>query len=404
MRLLGLNNSYPPAAHGGYGEICADVMAGLARRGHDVTMLTCGAGFDALAAGAPGSVDGVRVRRELAYVLAAWRHPVAGLRAVSHDARIMRHALAGGVDAMLVWHCRGIMKTSLRMAHEAGVPVLYQLHDRWVLYERPGSLYVPWAWLDRRGARLPREVAGGILSGRLELRAPQIERDGIVCFVSEWLESEHARRGWCPRRREIVRCGVDVPAFARPGPPDEPPSRLLFAGRVEPRKGLDVAVRALAAGDPALTLTVAGIVDSRTYLEEVRTLATRLGVADRITWLGEVTRERVRELLAEHDVLVFPSTGREAYALGLLEALAAGVLVITSASGGPREYLRHGVNALLHEPGDAAGLAAALSRLREESGLAGRLLEGARRTAQDISLEAVLDQMEALLHSTAQTA
>lgn len=401
MRLLGLNNSYPPAARGGYGEICADVMSGLARRGHRVTMLTCGERFDADHAAGDGSVDGVRVRRELDYVLAPWRRPAAGLRAVAHDAEIVGGALAEGVDAVLVWHCRGIVKTSLRMLHEAGVPVLYQLHDRWVLYERPGSIYVPWARLDRLGAKLPREVAGALLARRLELRTPQIERDGVVCFVSAWLAREHERRGWRPRRAQIVRCGVDVRSFERRRPPAQPPSRLLFAGRIEPRKGLDVAVRALAASDEALTLTVAGIVDDPAYLAKVRALAAQLGLAKRITWLGEVPRPRVRELLGDHDVLVFPSAGEEAYALGLLEALAAGTLVVTSAAGGPREYLSDGVNSLLHAPGDPAGLAEALRRLRDEDGLAADLLEGARRTAQDISLDAVLDQVEALLPRTA---
>ena len=399
VRILGLNNSYPPGGTGGYGEICADVMSGLARRGHEVTVLTCGARFDERQASAETSVDGVAVRRELDYVLAPWRRPVAGLRAVAHDAPIMRAELARGVDAVLAWHCRGIVKTSLRLAHEAGVPVLYQLHDRWVLYERPGSVHVPWPRLDRLGARLPRELAGRIAAPRIELRAPPIETDGVACFVSEWLAAEHERLGWRAAHRQIVRCGVDVEAFARADPPSVPPRRLLFAGRIEPRKGLEVAVRALGPADPALTLTIAGALDDEAYERRVRGLAAELGVADRITWLGEVSRGRVRDLLAEHDVLVFPSVDHEAYALGLLEALAAGVLVVTSATGGPREYLSDGVNSLLHDPGDAAGLVAALDRLRHEDGLAARLLEGARRTARDISLESIVGQVEALVEA-----
>jgi glycogen synthase len=398
LRLLAITNRYPPEARGGYGEICADVMSGLAARGHEVAVLSCGDGE------AEETLDGVRVRRCLDYVLAPWRRPAAGLRAVAHDAPVVRGELERGVDAVFAWHCRGVVKTSLRMAHEAGVPVLYQLHDRWVLYERPGSLYVPWARLDRMGARLPRELLGRALAGRIELRAPQIEREGVACFVSEWLEREHTERGWRPRRSEIVRCGVEVSSFARAAPPAQPPRRLLFAGRIEPRKGLEVAVSALARSDPALTLTVAGPLDDPDYGARVRTLASELGVADRVDWLGEVPRPRVRELLAEHDLLVFPSTGVEAYALGLLEALAAGTIVVTSAQGGPREYLRHDVNALLFEPGDAAGLAAALVRLRDEDGLGERLLEGARRTAEEISLDAVLDQLEGILERSARAA
>jgi glycosyltransferase involved in cell wall biosynthesis len=175
-----------------------------------------------------------------------------------------------------------------------------------------------------------------------------------------------------------------------------PPRRLLFAGRIEPRKGLDVAVRALAAADPQLTLAIAGPVDDPSHRDGVQALAAELGVAGRIEWLGEVPRAEMPALLAAHDVLVFPSTGVEAYALGLLEALAAGMLVVTSAQGGPQEYLRDGENALLHAPGDAAGLAAALDRLRSDDGLAERLLAGARQTARAVSLDAVVAQVEQL--------
>ena len=396
LRLLAVTNHYPPVARGGYGEICADVMSGLAGRGHDVRVLSCGNGDTG-----GESIDGVRVMRELGFVLGAWRRPVAGLRAVARDARVMRRELSAGVDAVIAWHCRGIVKTSLRMAHEAGVPVLYQLHDRWVLYERPGSLFVPWARLDRLGARLPRELLGRALASRIELRAPPIETRGLACFVSEWLEGEYRRLGWRPGHAAIVRCGVDTDRFVRSVPPAQPPRRLLFAGRIEPRKGLDVAVRALARSDPDLLLTVAGPLDDPDHAAEVRSLAAAFGVDGQIDWLGEVPRARVRELLAEHDVLVFPSTGVEAYALGLLEALAAGTIVVTSAPGGPREYLRHDENSLLFEPGDADGLAAALSRLAAEDALGPRLIEGGRRTAEEISLDAVLDELEDLLRRSA---
>lgn len=397
MRLLGLNNSYPPVGRGGYGEICADVMSGLARRGHDVTVLACGERYDPRQAAAPAAVDGVQVRRELDYVLAPWRRPAAGLRAVSHDAALVSEELERGVDAVLAWHCRGIVKTSLRLAHEAGVPVLYNLHDRWVLYERPGSLLVPWARLDRAGARLPRELAGRLLARRVELRAPRIDRDGVACFVSEWLAAEHTRRGWIPRRHAVVPCGVDPTLFAPDGRPPRPPERLLFAGRIEERKGLHVAVRALALATGSPALTVAGPLDDPAYRDRIEAESAELGVAERIEWAGEVPRAEVRRLLASHDVLLFPSIGPETFGLSALEALAAGTLVVTSAPGGPNEYLRHESNSLVHAAGDERGLAAALDRLLAEPELVERLRAGGRETAAAMSLGAVVDRVEALL-------
>ena len=54
LRLLAITNRYPPEARGGYGEICADVMSGLAARGHEVAVLSCGD------ADAEERIDGVR--------------------------------------------------------------------------------------------------------------------------------------------------------------------------------------------------------------------------------------------------------------------------------------------------------------------------------------------------------
>lgn len=386
-RLLGITNFYPPLAGGGYGEICGDVMAGLAARGHRVTML--------VARGESGR--GVQVRSELDYVLAPWRHPARGLRAVANDERVVRSELAQGVDAALVWHMRGMVKPPLTLLHRAGVPVLYLLHDRWVLYERPGGPFLlPWPRLDRVFARRVRDGLARIAAPRVELRAPPIPEEGVVRFVSRWLHNEYACAGWLARDEGILPAGVDVDAIARrrTEPPHIPPQRLLFAGRIHASKGLDVAVRALARMADTSSLIVAGPVDDAAYLGRVRVLARELSVDNRIEWRGEVPREEVLRLLATEDVLVYPSVGDEAYSLGLLEALAAGILVVTSAVGGPGEYLEHGVNSLVFEPGDDSQLAAHLNRLGDDGGLAELLAEGARRTAERLSLDDVLDRLE----------
>jgi glycosyltransferase involved in cell wall biosynthesis len=306
--------------------------------------------------------------------------------------------MAEGVDVAIVWHMRGLVKTSLRLLHDAGIPVMYMLHDRWVLYERAGPWLAPWPVLDRLGIAALRE-AGGRLPSRMELRAPAIARDGMVCFVSRWLRDEHARLGWRPRQSRIVPCGVDAERFRmdRASGPPSSVRRLLYAGRIHPTKGLHVGVQALAEAGDELELTVAGPEDDSRYAEEVRSLARDLGVAGRITWKGEVPRSEIVQLLGSHDVLVYPSIGPEAYSLGLLEALAAGNLVVTSAIGGPREYLEDGQNALFFEPGNVAGMAAQLRRLVNDAQLAESLLEGARATTETISLDAVVDQVEGIM-------
>lgn len=383
MRLLGLTNTYPPSGRGGYAEICADVMEGLAARGHDVTLLTCPAD------GLP-TIDesaGVRVRRELSYLLGAWRRPRSARVAAARDAATLRRQLDAGVDAALVWHMRGVVKPPLRLLHQRGIPVLYMLHDRWVLYERPGSVLVLWARAEGLATRL--------------LGEPPIAADGVVCFNSRWLRDEHARLGWAPRDAHMVPCGLpariaELAAAERTG---SGAARLLFAGRIDPSKGVGDAIAALAALPEEVTLSIAGPVTVPGHDGELRAAAARAGVGARVRWLGELTRPDLVGAFAEHDVLVYPSREPESFGLGILEGQAAGLIAVTSAPGGPREFLVDGDNCLLHEPGDAAGLASAIRRLLDDAALAERLRRGGRETAASMPVEAVVDEVEGLLRS-----
>lgn len=383
MRLLGLTNTYPPAGRGGYAEICSDVSEGLAARGHRVTLFTGPA--DGVAA--VEERNGVAVRRELSPVLGAWRRPRRAGAASRHDAALIRRELVSGTDAALVWHLRGLVKPPVRLLHEAGVPVFYLLHDRWVLYERPGSVFVPWARAEALAAAV--------------LREPPIAAEGVVCFNSRWLRDEHARLGWRPRDTHIVPCGLPRRLLeeAAPGSTRKGADRLLFAGRIDPSKGLHDAIVALAQLPDAVTLSVAGPVTRPDYAERVRTQAVQLGVAGRIRWLGELTRPELLDAFAAHDVLVYPSREAESFGLGILEAQAAGLVAVTCALGGPREYLVDDSNCLLHDPGDSAGLARAIRRLRDEPELVERLRAEGRGTAESMPVSAVVDQLESLVEA-----
>ncbi len=339
----------------------------------------------------------IAVRRELDYVLAPWRRPHRGLAAVLRDQQAVRKVLAEGIDAALVWHMRGVVKTSLRLLQDAGIPVLYMLHDRWVLYERPGPWLGPWPWIDRHGLGIARESLG-VVAPRLELRAPPVDRNGVVCFASQWLRDEYARLGWRPTRGRVLPAGVDADGIGslRLAPPASPPRRALYAGRIHPTKGLDVVIRALAES-PSIHLAVAGHEDDPAYAARVRSDARALGVDSRVSWLGHVSREEVLHLLASHDVFIYPSIAAESGRLGLLEGLAAGAIVVTSAVGAPREVLVDGQNALVFPPGDAAALRECLQRLRAEPELGGALAAAGRETARRESLDRTLDAVEATL-------
>jgi glycosyltransferase involved in cell wall biosynthesis len=119
------------------------------------------------------------------------------------------------------------------------------------------------------------------------------------------------------------------------------------------------------------------------YGVELRQLADRLGIAERVEFRG--FREDVWAELAMMDVFVHASITPEPFGQVIVEAMLAGVPVIASAGGGPSEILTDGVDGLLYPAGDVDALVEALQRLRGDASLCTRLSAIARTRAERFS-------------------
>jgi glycosyltransferase involved in cell wall biosynthesis len=211
--------------------------------------------------------------------------------------------------------------------------------------------------------------------------------------MSEVLRSRAAAAWDLPTSR-VVHLGADRAAFHEAE--ERPWSwRLLYAGRIDPRKGIDTAIEALALLPAKATLRVFGGGDEE-HLRELRDLAAARGVAARVEFAAGGREELAAEYAAA-DVLLFPVRWREPWGLVPLEAMAVGTPVIATGEGGSGEYLRDAENAILFESGDAAALAAAVRRLAEEPRLRARLRAGGLETAARIDDRAFYDAVEELL-------
>jgi glycosyltransferase involved in cell wall biosynthesis len=190
------------------------------------------------------------------------------------------------------------------------------------------------------------------------------------------------------RPREAVRAELGIRGFT-----------VLFLGRLVPIKGADVLIDAVA-GSAGTTALIAGDGPARGELER-RARARGAGVR----FLGAIDEPRRAELLAACDAVAVPSRvlpdGRhEGMPLVVLEAMCAGAAVAASASGGIAEVVRDGESGLLVPPGDAAALAAALARLRDEPVLRARLADAGRKVAARRTWEAVIPVFEEALGLT----
>jgi glycosyltransferase involved in cell wall biosynthesis len=137
----------------------------------------------------------------------------------------------------------------------------------------------------------------------------------------------------------------------------------------------DLPVRAYIVGDAVYQTE-----GSQYSLDELRQLAQRLGLANRVGFTGFVhTPEASFRAL---NIVVHASTSPEPFGLVIAEAMACGRAVIVSNAGGAAEIVRPGVDALVHRPGDAADLASQIAALAENLELRNRIGRAARSTAE----------------------
>lgn len=136
---------------------------------------------------------------------------------------------------------------------------------------------------------------------------------------------------------------------------------LVFVGRLVSDKGLDVLIEAmglLAARQQRPHLTVIGNGPERPGIEA---MVERMGLRDRVRFVGQLEGESLARELARHEILVVPSRYREPFGIVVLEGLASGCVVIGSEGGGLPEAI--GPCGLTFPNGDAAALAARLKTL-----------------------------------------
>lgn len=194
-------------------------------------------------------------------------------------------------------------------------------------------------------------------------------------------------------RVSIVSPGVDQEMF-RPLPPGEPcwswpdgdpepwpRGYVLIAARLEPLKGPDLAIQAVANLDPEIRphLVVAGDASSAfaAYEQELHEMVGELGLVDQVTFVGAQPRTELARLLRGARVVLVPSHS-ETFGLVALEAAASGTPVIAASAGGLREAVAHGVTGQLMDSRRPEDWALALTRLLMVPGLLERMSKVSR--------------------------
>jgi glycosyltransferase-like protein len=226
-----------------------------------------------------------------------------------------------------------------------------------------------------------------------------LEPDRILVVSEHWRDLLRREYGTAA---EVVHNGVDAARFqaADPGQARELRDRagaadrplILSVGGIEPRKGSDTLVQALAGLEQAGRRPVLAVVgghsfqDYRPYRDRVLDSLPGLGLRldDDVVLVGTVPDAELPAWYAAADVLAFPST-KEGWGLAVLEAMSAGLPVVTSDLPVFGEFLTPGRDALMTPMNNPPALAEALAKVLDDPALADRLRSAARATAERFS-------------------
>jgi glycosyltransferase involved in cell wall biosynthesis len=220
--------------------------------------------------------------------------------------------------------------------------------------------------------------------------AEKVRRADLVVTISELNRRliERACGAAAAGKVHVIRCGVDLAAFA-PAPRRAPPvPTFACVASLRPYKGHEVLVEAaarLSRRGVALRVVLVGDGELRRRLEA---RIARAGLAGVVELRGALAHEEIPAVLAGATALVLPSvTARdgqmEGIPVALMEAMAAGVPVVASRLSGIPELVRDGETGLLVPERDPDALAAAMERLARDPALGARLAGAARRAVEE---------------------
>jgi glycogen synthase len=395
MKVLVLTNLYPPHALGGYEMSCRDTVDRWREHGHDVTVLTTTTTFHDPAADPPQR----RVHRVLEWY---WhdnhlRRPTPRERLRierTNQARLRALLDADPPDVVSAWAMGGMSVGLLTSCVERDLPVVAVLEDDWLVYASHVDAWTAaWGrrpqWLGAIASRLT-----GLPTG-----VPVMPPSAVAAYASEYLRRRADAEATIRfAQSHIVPLGTDPADFPTSPAGSRPHSdwggKLLMVGRVEPRKGFDIAVQALAAL-PDATLRIVGAGDDR-YRDELVAMAQQLGVANRLTCDDLVPRSELAAVYASSDALLFLSRWDEPFGLVPLEAMTQAVPVIATRRGGAAEFLADGLNCLEVPIDDPSAVAAAVRSLAADDRLRRRLIEGGLATGAAYRVDRFADELERL--------
>jgi len=326
-------------------------------------------------------------------------------RVERHNSVRLRSVVAeSDPEAILIWKLEGFPRTlALEIEALPGIGVAYWLagfspaapDEYWQYWSRPGRSRVASV-----SKTLLRSYALRLLKAEGKPLRPLMQH---VAVVSQFELDKGITDGTLPAHARVIYNGVETALFqaAVRARVDEP-LRLLLAGRVDAGKGIHTAIESIAilvrerhVQDIHLAVVGSGPTD---YHEQLRAMTRAKQLDGHITFTGWLPRPRMPEQMKAAHVLLLPTRHPEPFARVVLEAMASGLAVVASLTGGTGEIVVEGETGLTFPAGDGEALARQIHRLVLDDGLRCRLARsGQQSVLERYTLEQMVDHIELLL-------
>lgn len=407
MKILALTNLYPPHYVGGYELHCQTIVEALRDRGHSVQVLTS----DHRVATAPAAREPGVHRRLRVHGL--FGHPFLGIRELrelelQNNAtlrEVMRHSEP---DLVFAWGLAGLSRSMLFTLEDLGVPVAFAVCDHWIARSRDADVWLNW-W-NRRDGRWRQKALRMFWTitghrSRCHRFAPTTSMERYrfrrLYFCSAALRDFTAAAGFAVGHGAVIYCPLDTETFTGPvKPAGETVKRWLYVGRLHEDKGVMTALRAAKAmgGRFPGTLTICGRGEPE-YERQLREFAAAANLPVRFE--PGARPADMPEIYRAHDALLFTSEWPEPFALTPLEAMACGLPVIGTMTGGSAELFRHRENALAYSAGNSHELAERMLELQGDARLRERVARaGQEEVRRRFARPHIVDQVEQFLEET----
>lgn len=336
-------------------------------------------------------------------------------RRQAHNLRILKYHMEKiQPDAVVLWSLWVLSKSVAAMVESLALEkTAYYLAGYWpVACDRHLA--------NRRSPRKSRlkdylRSYGSRLTGRRlgdEIR-PELQFKHVMC-VSGALRDALLAKGLPINHARIIYNGIDVDQFAMKIQPgfaagQRRELKLLYAGQIARHKGVHTAIEALDHlvneanfRDAHLTIVGSG---SPQYEGFLRRLVRERGLGKYVDFRRRIDREGMPDLMRGFDALVLPSIYDEPLARIAMEAMAVGLVVISTPTGGMKELVIDGENGLAFSPGDAVGLAEQIERIYRDWSFAETLIKSARKTVEErFNIERMVNEVESFLVDMARAA